>query len=101
MTAPAERVWRDVLDRDPHHPLALHGLGLIALRAGKTSEAVDLLRKAVAAAPYGAQALADLGRALEAAGDATAAHEAWSRAYAYDPSRQPTLKPKTPVSQVR
>lgn len=101
LTASAARVWRDVLDRDPHHPLALHGLGLIALKAGKPRDAVDLLRQAIAADPYGAQAFVDLGRALEASGDTAAAQEAWSRAYAYDPSRRPGLKSDMPISQGR
>lgn len=87
LTQPAERVWRDVTAVNPHHPLANHGLGLIALQYGNASEAAICLRKSMDALPYSSQVIADLARALAASGDIVGAREAWSRAVTYDPSR--------------
>jgi predicted O-linked N-acetylglucosamine transferase (SPINDLY family)/predicted SAM-dependent methyltransferase len=43
----AEGVYRDVLEREPEHPRALHGLGMVFARQGKTDEGIALLEKAL------------------------------------------------------
>src|SRR3954452_20892514 len=65
--ARAESAARAVLQQDPSHGSALHLLGRIAMSSGRGPEAVDLLRRAVAAAPDLAAAHADLGRLLAGA----------------------------------
>ena len=75
--ANAERSCRAALKASPHHPGALHLLGLVAKRAGYVDAAVDLFRQAVAKAPGYVEAWTNLGRAL---GDQGKAVEATRRA---------------------
>ena len=62
--AEAERIYRDVLQRQPNHFAALHQLGLIALQTRHTERAVELIGKAIALKPDFAQAYCDHGMAL-------------------------------------
>ena len=62
--AEAERIYRDVLQRQPNHFAALHQLGLIALQTRHTERAVELIGKAIALKPDFAQAYCDHGIAL-------------------------------------
>ena len=59
---------RKNLRADPNHARSLHGLGLIARDKGRLDRAIQLLEKAVAAAPLAADISCDLGLALKAAG---------------------------------
>lgn len=52
----AERLYRHVLSGAPHHPEALHYLGLISYQGGNIEAAVDCLRRAVATMPDYAEA---------------------------------------------
>jgi Flp pilus assembly protein TadD len=45
----AERLCRDVLSFDPGHFDSLHLLGIMALRAGRGQQAIELLGRALAA----------------------------------------------------
>jgi predicted O-linked N-acetylglucosamine transferase (SPINDLY family) len=63
----AERLYREVLRRQPRHADALHFLGLVAYQAGHPQAAADLIAQAVAVAPGDADAHANLGLALHAA----------------------------------
>lgn len=75
----AEAAFARLLERTPEHPEALTVLGVAAFGRGQASRAVDLLRRAVAAAPEDAAPRHHLARAEEATGHAAAAlaqHEA-------------------------
>ncbi len=62
--ATAERSCRAALKAAPHHPGALHLLGVVARRAGYVDAAIDLFQQAVAKAPD--YALADQNKTAEA-----------------------------------
>src|SRR5260221_14400674 len=47
----AERLFRHVLTGAPHHPAALHHLGVIALQHGRAEPAAALLAEAAAHPP--------------------------------------------------
>jgi tetratricopeptide (TPR) repeat protein len=44
--AAAEKAYNSILEQTPHHPIALHYLGVIALQTNNTSQAVDLIQRA-------------------------------------------------------
>ncbi len=87
--ATAERSCRMVLKVAPNHPGALHLLGLVARRAGHQGPAIDLFRKAVAAAPRYAEAWANLGGSLLDRGETVEARQAFERALAARPQYWP------------
>ncbi len=73
----AETLYLQVLKKDARNAGALHGLALIARRGGHAARAVQLLSKAVSAAPGDAAIRCDLGNAFKALGrfeDALAQH---------------------------
>ena len=61
----AERLCRQVLQKDPTHVDALRMLGLIAAAAGDLDEAENLLRQALVGAPDHVAAMFELGRVLK------------------------------------
>tara|TARA_R110001592_G_scaffold337300_1_gene623461 strand:- start:52684 stop:54702 length:2019 start_codon:yes stop_codon:yes gene_type:complete len=61
----AERLCRQLLQKDPRHVDALRMLGLIAAAAGDLDEAENLLRQALAGAPDHVPAMFELGRVLK------------------------------------
>jgi tetratricopeptide (TPR) repeat protein len=61
----AERLCRQVLQKDQRHVDALRMLGLIAAAAGDLDEAENLLRQALAGAPDHVAAMFELGRVLK------------------------------------
>ena len=88
--AEAEPLYRQVLDAAPRHADALHLLGLALHQSGTGSEAVDLVRRAIAERPnvpdfYGnlARMLENLGRTDEAGlvVDQRGRLEQWLREY--------------------
>lgn len=60
----AKEGFTAILGERPDHPLALHGLGLIAVHEGKLEEAESLLRQATQQEPDNARFWNDLGEAL-------------------------------------
>lgn len=58
-------IYRQVLLTFPHHPDALHYLGIVRYQTGHADEAVSLLRQAVAVAPDYADAWNNLGNILK------------------------------------
>jgi Flp pilus assembly protein TadD len=84
------RLFRQILQSDPHVPEIWNNLGILELSAGNRRAAADAFRQAVATDPdYGA-AWRGLGTALVAT-DAAAATEAWRRAVALAPRDYDTL----------
>ncbi len=65
-TREAERVFRAILQLEPHHFGALHRLGKIAVRQKRPRDAERLLLRALAVDPNSAEAHSDLGMALMA-----------------------------------
>ena len=65
---------------------AVDFIGYQCLKMGHTDTAVELLRQNVADDPGSARAHFGLGRALQAAGDATHAAEEYRKALVIDPS---------------
>jgi tetratricopeptide (TPR) repeat protein len=61
----AERLCRQVLQKEPRHVDALRMLGLIAAASGDLDEAEHLLRQALASAPDHVAAMFELGRVLK------------------------------------
>jgi len=82
----AESLYRQVLARQPDHPGALHMLAiLICNEHGRAEEAVQLLRRAIAAGPAGAMAYCTLGQILAASGNASEAIAAFDKSLALGP----------------
>jgi len=81
----AEAGYRAVLALDPAQPVALHHLGVIAQQAGHVDAALDLIGRAVAAAPDYAEAQGNLGLLLAGQGRFDAAAESFRRAAAIRP----------------
>jgi predicted O-linked N-acetylglucosamine transferase (SPINDLY family) len=76
--AEAERIYREILAREPDHADSLHLLGVLACQNGEYSQAVDLIRAAVKADPSKAVYHSNLGEALRGLGrldEAVAAFE--------------------------
>ncbi len=67
---------------DPSNHLAVHNLGLIKLRAGRSGEAAALFSAALGVRPGYAPSLAGLARSSLGAGDCPGAARAWSAARA-------------------
>jgi protein O-GlcNAc transferase len=61
----AEAIYRQVLDRAPENPDALHGLGTILLRRGQPRAAVPLLERSLSGGRVPAQFFVNLAVALE------------------------------------
>jgi len=61
----AERIFQQVLAREPHNPYAHHFLGLIAHQSGNKEFAVELIGRALASWPEYPEALSDLGNILQ------------------------------------
>ncbi len=64
--AEAESLYRQVLATDPHHPGALHGLGVLGGQTGRHDLAIDMIGQAIAIDPGNPSYHADLGVALKA-----------------------------------
>lgn len=83
----AERIYRDVLLRDPENVDALRLLAGIAMRAKQWGDAEVLLQKALDIAPDFYQGWMDLGLAHQEQDDIEAALEAYDRAVRLEPGR--------------
>jgi tetratricopeptide (TPR) repeat protein len=81
----AERLLLDHVGRHPRDPGACVNLGMIALERGRGSDAEGWFRKALAVAPWLADAWYDLGIALELQGRAGEALAAYETALAREP----------------
>ena len=81
----ARRLYRSILQTNPHSFDPLHNLGLIELRLGKSKDAADLFRRALRQHPNSAIACNSLGLALQALAKYTEAMTWYERALAIDP----------------
>jgi len=81
----AETVYRQILQADPGHPIALQLLGVIAHQQGNNDLAVDLIGKAIAIKPDYADAYYNLGVALKELGNLDEAIASYRKALAIQP----------------
>lgn len=82
--AEAERIYLDVLRREPMNPQGLHLLGTIEGQRGRLPIALDLLRRAAAGDPQNAHLQNNLGETLRHLGRNPEAIEAFRRAVTLD-----------------
>jgi len=75
----------------PSHPEVMRLRAAIAYAQGQPDEAIELLRRALAARPYDAQTSVDLGNALARRGDIEGAIAAFRRSAAIEPQRAAPL----------
>ncbi len=66
--AQAEAAYRELLGLDPHHPDALHLLGVALAQSGRAAEAADHMQRSLAARPAQAVVEANLASALSVLG---------------------------------
>jgi protein O-GlcNAc transferase len=83
--AEAERIYREVLSRQPDHVDALHLLGVLATQLGRQDEAVELIRRVIGRKPDFADAHANLGVALVNLGQLEKAIAAFQQAVRLKP----------------
>jgi len=81
----AERIYRQILDLDPHHADSLHLLGVLAHQVGRDDVAVELIRKAIAADQRPAAYHSNLGTALQALGKMDEAAASYRHALVLNP----------------
>jgi predicted O-linked N-acetylglucosamine transferase (SPINDLY family) len=81
----AERMYRHVLEEHPHQPDALHLLGVLTAQFGRGNDALDLIRRAIAARPDWAKAYYDLGNIFARLGKLPDAIIAYRRAIEIEP----------------
>lgn len=84
--AEAERAYAQLLEVEPANVEALNVLALASLRTGRLPRALELLGRAVAAAPQDATTRHHLGRVYEGATDLARAAEAYSTAVQLEPA---------------
>jgi tetratricopeptide (TPR) repeat protein len=83
--AEAERIYRQVLDLDPHHADSLHLLGVLAHQVGRNDIAIELIRKAIATDKRPAAYHSNLGTAYQALCRMEEAAACYERALTLDP----------------
>jgi predicted O-linked N-acetylglucosamine transferase (SPINDLY family) len=84
--APAERMYRRVLDRDPGRIAAWHLLGALLLETARDREALACLKQAAARFPQEGVLLGNLGEAQRRLGDLAGAEASLRRALGVMPS---------------
>lgn len=83
--AEAERIYKQVLQREPRNANALHLLGVAALQGGQAARAVDLIGRSIALQPDLAEAHCNRGLALQQAGRIAEAIASYDRAIVLNP----------------
>ena len=65
----AENIYQEILKTDPHQPVAMHLLGVIAHQSGLNDVAVDLITKAIGIKHDYAEAYSNLGLIMKDSGN--------------------------------
>ena len=81
----AEKIYRQILAREPNQPDALHLLGMIALQVGHPDAGIDLVKRAIAIEPRNANYHTTLGNGLNTRGHRDEAILEYRRALALAP----------------
>jgi predicted O-linked N-acetylglucosamine transferase (SPINDLY family) len=83
--AQAGGLYREILEREPNHPDALHFLGVMAQQVGKLELAVELMQQSIRASPGNSTCYCNLGCALQKQGKASDAAAALEQSLRLDP----------------
>ncbi|MEH2357229.1 tetratricopeptide repeat protein [Nostoc sp.] len=78
----AEQLYRQILEKEPNHPEALYGLGILAQQVGQFQNAEQLLNELLQIQPNSVKAWFSLGNLHQAQGQLPAAVEAYQQAIA-------------------
>ncbi len=81
----ADRIYRQILTIDAHHPDSLHLLGMIAYQSGRLEAAVEMIRRAIAVNEKGASYHSNLGNVFQALGRVDEAAASYARALTLRP----------------
>ncbi|NWG32132.1 MAG: tetratricopeptide repeat protein [Rhodocyclaceae bacterium] len=81
----AQAIYGQILAEEPGHAPALHGLGVLHVRAGRPDAGEQCLRQAVEAEPESPRLLNDLGEALRLQGKKAEARAVYDEALRLDP----------------
>jgi predicted O-linked N-acetylglucosamine transferase (SPINDLY family) len=84
--ADAEKIYRDVLEREPGNRQALHLLGIIAFHTGRTDLAIEMIGRAIVISPAVAALHSNLGNALRQKRRLDDAANAYREAIRIDPN---------------
>lgn len=90
--AQAKAAYEETLRLDPEHPVAMYGLGWIAIQTGSFAEAVEFLVKAVERAPLVASYRYALGLARAGAGNLSGAVAAYQESLKLNPNSAVTCR---------
>lgn len=82
----AERIYREILQQSPEHPVALHFLGVIVHQVGRHQEAVEYIHQALEINPKDGAAHSNLGNALQALGKLDEAVASYGNALQLNPN---------------
>jgi protein O-GlcNAc transferase len=81
----AEKVYRQILEQEPHHPDALHLLGIVLYHHGNFELAVGLIRQAIEIRPTESGYYNNLGIILKAQGQLEEAYQCYQKALTFKP----------------
>lgn len=82
----AEALYRQILEREPKHPDALHYLGVLAHQSGKLDTAVALITSAISISPRSATYYCNLGCVLQKQGRAEEAVSVLQQSLVLEPN---------------
>lgn len=82
----AAAIYRQIIQRDPRHPVALHFMGMLAFQTGDLKVALDLTNKSIKADPDNPLYFYNQALIYRAKGDLTAAVERYRRAISLNPN---------------
>ena len=82
----AERVYRRVLQLNPHHADSLHLLGMVAFQTGNCDAAAELISRAILQNGEDAMYFSNLGNVLQTQGRLEAAVDCYKRAIELNPA---------------
>ncbi|KGF73733.1 hypothetical protein DO97_13080 [Neosynechococcus sphagnicola sy1] len=88
----ATLLYQQLLEFDPSHAAAYHGLGVCQLQQGEVTAAIATLSQALELQPHGAAVRLDLGIALSTHGDRGAAIQQFQAALELEPDNVEVLR---------
>jgi len=81
----AERLYSQVIEKNPDHPIALHSLGIVAHQMGQNDIATDRIAQAIESNPQNPQFRNTQGLVFEAIGETDEAICSYKKAISFDP----------------
>ena len=81
----AERLYSQVIEKNPDHPIALHSLGIVAHQMGQNDIATDRIAQAIASNPQNPQFRNTQGLVFEAIGETDKAISSYKKAISLNP----------------